>query len=352
MRISILVTLYNKAQYIERCLQSISSQDYTDFECVIIDDCSTDNSLEICENFITNYRGNITFRIIHFEKNRGVSVARNVGIEEAKGDYYYFMDSDDEITNDCVSSFIEVLGKYPASELVIGKMKSIPSKPYYNTDRYDSIDYIDSNLWIRQDFYGDYPRFPVFPVNKLINKQFVLSNSLYFKEGIVHEDELWMFWASKKLSKISFVHKDTYIRYYVPNSIVTSNTELGNIYCWGIILNEILRNFDNPLKELQFNRYLLQWMKRYEMLKQYSEFDNISHLFVKFCITNYHFLLAFVVYRYSNSLSSDVRYNYNNMLINYVNKKLKICFRDVMAFELRMLRVKLAIGSLLKNRNK
>lgn len=96
MDISIIIPVYNVEQYIEQCLKSVASQTYTgDLECIIIDDCGTDNSIQIAKDFICHYHGNVLFRIIRHNQNRGLSAARNTGIREGKGKYIMFLDSDD-----------------------------------------------------------------------------------------------------------------------------------------------------------------------------------------------------------------------------------------------------------------
>ena len=89
--VSIIVPVYNVEQYISRCIDSILAQTYTNWELILIDDGSTDRSGEICDQYASNTE---KIRVIH-QANRGVSVARNAGIETAAGDYLLFADADD-----------------------------------------------------------------------------------------------------------------------------------------------------------------------------------------------------------------------------------------------------------------
>ena len=92
--ISIIIPVYNVAHYLEQCLESVINQTYNDWECILIDDGSKDNSGEICDKW-----GKIDsrFRIIH-QINQGVSAARNRGIKESRGEYIVFIDSDDWVS--------------------------------------------------------------------------------------------------------------------------------------------------------------------------------------------------------------------------------------------------------------
>ena len=95
--LSTIVSNYNNSQYIEECINSILSQSYSDFEIIFVDDCSTDNSLDIINKFAEKDK---RIRIISLPENHGAGYARNVGLENAKGEWISFVDSDDFIFPD------------------------------------------------------------------------------------------------------------------------------------------------------------------------------------------------------------------------------------------------------------
>ena len=115
-RVSIIIPIYNTRDYLTSCLDSIASQDYSDFECILVDDGSTDGSGLICDDYA---RKDGRFKVFHKE-NGGVSTARNFGLEHALGDWVYFVDSDDEILPgglqalvDCIDNDVDcVVGGY------------------------------------------------------------------------------------------------------------------------------------------------------------------------------------------------------------------------------------------------
>lgn len=97
-RVSIIIPIYNVEPYILECLQSVDKQTIgDDIECILVDDCGTDNSVLVAEDFIKSYNGRVHFTLIHHQKNGGLSAARNTGIHAAHGEYLYFLDSDDTI---------------------------------------------------------------------------------------------------------------------------------------------------------------------------------------------------------------------------------------------------------------
>ena len=91
--ISIIIPVYNKAEYVEDCIQSVVSQDFDNFEVIVVEDGSTDNSAEICDRLADEYP-NVT--VLHPE-NGGVTAARRIGFERSKGEFITFVDADDKM---------------------------------------------------------------------------------------------------------------------------------------------------------------------------------------------------------------------------------------------------------------
>lgn len=85
MDISVIVPIYNVENYILECLQSVAAQTKTkNVECILVDDCGTDNSVKVAEQFISAYKGDISFALFHHSENKGLSAARNTGIKNAR----------------------------------------------------------------------------------------------------------------------------------------------------------------------------------------------------------------------------------------------------------------------------
>lgn len=118
MEISIIIPVYNTAPYLEECLDSVLAQQFEDWECLLIDDGSTDNSSEVCDLYA---RRDKRFRVFHIV-NSGVSFARNLGIQHASGKYIAFIDSDDLIDNFYLSA-LHKAATQAKSELVVCGMK-------------------------------------------------------------------------------------------------------------------------------------------------------------------------------------------------------------------------------------
>lgn len=208
MKISIIVPVYNVEQYIKECFDSIAAQTYKgEIECIFVDDCGQDDSVAILEQLIAEYKGPIQFSIVHHEHNKGLSGARNTGIRNAKGDYLYFIDSDDSITSDCIEKLTTLAEKYPGVEIVQGSAKS--NSDWLMLKWNLTPEYSESFKWIRTTMLKRYV-LPMTAWNKLVRRDFVLEHELYFAEGMIHEDEVWNFMLSKYVHRIAFCFDATY----------------------------------------------------------------------------------------------------------------------------------------------
>lgn len=117
---SIIIPVYNVAQYLRECLDSILAQTFASWEAICVDDGSTDGSGAILDEYVAK---DDRIKILH-KTNEGVSVARNVGLELAKGKYLMFVDSDDSISADALHDFAQVLDRYKVDCLLVNPFLS------------------------------------------------------------------------------------------------------------------------------------------------------------------------------------------------------------------------------------
>ena len=220
--VSIIIPVYNVESYIERCLLSVIKQSYEDIEVILVNDCSTDNSMTLVNKILSSYEGPIKFFIITHDTNRGLSAARNTGITNAHGDYLFFLDSDDYISNDCIRTLYDIIADDSTINMVFGNVEIIKEEGYSDDKEWiflkigDGI-YSDNLMerFINKDFY-------VCAWNRLISKKFIIDNNLFFEEGLVHEDHLWSFNVACHLDCIAITTKPTYY-YFKRNNSLDSN---------------------------------------------------------------------------------------------------------------------------------
>jgi glycosyltransferase involved in cell wall biosynthesis len=236
-------------KYITRCFNSIIKQSFIGIECIFIDDCSSDNSIDILYGLIKDYTGNVSFKIIKHGENGGLSAARNTGIKNAKGEYIYFLDSDDEITEHCIKYLVELAEKYENVDIVQGNTIREPriSCYYWDISKRHFPEYTNNRLWLKKHFFV-FPQIPVNACNKLIKRSFIIGNRLYFREGILYEDRHWNYFIAKKINSMAFNNYYCYIYYDNPESIMGSNNNLRSLQSWLIIIRDMLENVD---KEFQ-----------------------------------------------------------------------------------------------------
>lgn len=223
--ISIIIPVYNVAEYITECLQSVMRQTYSgEIECILVDDCGSDDSIAITEQLIADYKGSISFRILHHEHNRGLSAARNSGTEAATGDYIYYLDSDDYISNDCIEILSKPLidGKY---DVIIGNYQTTEN-PAKSFDLFDITGAITDNHTIFQQYAERH--LPVMAWNKLCSREFLTTNNISFLEGQLHEDELWTYKIFHQANSIFVENKITYT-YLIRSSSITGMGDKNRI---------------------------------------------------------------------------------------------------------------------------
>lgn len=108
MKISVIIPVYNVESFVERCVTSIMNQTYTEeVECIIVNDCTPDRSMEIVEKLIAKYNGPIQFKLLQHKYNRGLAAVRNTGMNAATGDYIIHIDSDDWCESDMLEKMYQ-----------------------------------------------------------------------------------------------------------------------------------------------------------------------------------------------------------------------------------------------------
>ena len=189
MKISIIISVYNIEAYLESCVNSVLQQKYKNWECILVDDGSVDNSGYLCDKFSEKYEN---IRVIH-QKNKGLSGARNSGLKVAEGEYVYFIDGDDEIAENTLNNFLSLIDDtYP--DMILGHMSMFGVdkilKPYGK---------IVEDKWLR-DKSGKDGFVEIYKNNGIIfmgirglyRKDFLLNYQLFFNESFRYsEDQEW-----------------------------------------------------------------------------------------------------------------------------------------------------------------
>lgn len=215
MRFSIIVPIYNTEKYLDKCIQSVLGQTLSDYELLLIDDCSMDSSLTIAYRYQSD-----RVRILKNSSNSGLSKTRNKGMEYASGDYIVFLDSDDYIDKNALFDLNKLICENGFPDIIytgfVEERGETKTKKYgYASEPnkiYNRHDFLKSELEKRTLYaaacFGIYKR------------KLIIDNKLFFKPGICHEDELW---TPQVVNKATFIYLSdlTYYHYIRRNDSIT-----------------------------------------------------------------------------------------------------------------------------------
>lgn len=261
-KISIIIPVYNVAEYITECLQSVMRQTYKgEIECILVDDCGKDVSVAIAERLIADYKGAIDFQIVHHERNRGLSAARNTGTDVATGEYIYYLDSDDYVSDDCIEKLVKPL-KEKEYDIVLGDYEIFGDI----TDMSLLIEKRESIIGNKKIFsaYADRMIY-VMAWNKLVKLSFLRNNDITFLEGQLHEDDLWTYKCMLHIDSIAIVHNVTYYYRMRSNSIITDITKIAKKA--NSVADTLMYIQSHPYEnETDYNKCIIYYWGRYLQL--------------------------------------------------------------------------------------
>ena len=243
VNVSVIIPLYNARDYLKFTIDSVLNQTLEGVEVVVVDDCSTDGSLELCREL---YGGNERVRIIKQPKNAGPGAARNTGIRSASGEYVAFVDSDDGILPDTMRNFFEAAKKFDAD--VVHNTKfcyplpdeegNMPVKLIDDSVEIFSYD-VDKNPYpevtlLTDDFSSRLEDWKNRRINwsvctKLIRRDFLISNEIFFSDMKLAEDMVFCFECLFRTNKYVVVPGGGYIYRMVTSSLTHGKKSSANV---------------------------------------------------------------------------------------------------------------------------
>jgi glycosyltransferase involved in cell wall biosynthesis len=227
--VSVIVPVYNVEAYLRECLDSITRQTLRDIEIICVNDASPDNSQQILNAFGHNDR---RFVLINHKENKGLSGARNSGLDIAKGDFVFFVDSDDLLATDDALERLYVRSSEDDADEVIGgivKWNQDTGEKYLDWHK----NYLDKD--VRGLPLEDIPQLcaNVIACNKLIRMQLIRENGIRFNEEIIkNEDNPFSVKVHVLSKKISIVKETTYIYRQISTSIMATVHQTDALFRW------------------------------------------------------------------------------------------------------------------------
>ena len=217
-KISVIVPMFNAERYIRLAIESVLAQDFADFELILIDDASTDRTLEIAKTF-----GDRRIKIVELEENlggkNGSGVVRNVGIERARGEYIYFMDNDDVLLPDALGILLKAAVGSGADVVINTKNFLVEQNEFTSLDEIPQLliqergkmNPIATDLKKRVLEEYALSKSPAAQWNHCCRRKFLERENLRFREAVIHDDGIWLLELLCATSNIVKIDEPFYI---------------------------------------------------------------------------------------------------------------------------------------------
>ena len=271
--VSVIIPLYNAEKYIGDCLESLLNQTFQNFEVIVVDDCSVDNSAKIVESYAPKFNGRLTLTIM--EKNSGSgALPRNKGLSLSCGEYIQFLDADDMLTKTALEELYGLAKDYDADVVYCERYYNVDAKGtnirvhsyqkgiLADTPTFESEDFAERVRRIVND------RYLTVPWNKLVKRKPIIKNRIFFPNVRISEDNIWnqnLLFCTKKFLRVPNI---VYIYRLSENSMVRfTRSPQQKINFW---LNPVLlglKALDKILKRHKFFKENLSY--RFELLKKF-----------------------------------------------------------------------------------
>ena len=295
MKLSVIIPVYNTGKYLRKCLDSILKEKIKDMEIIIINDGSSDNSIDIIKEYKEKYKS----KIVYFDKeNEGQGTARNLGIKNSKGDYLCFIDSDDYINEGTLETALDIALKEDLDILYWnidwvyedGKRKHQNIfNPVYKND--DKIGYLLSD-----------PS----PCNKLIKTKLIKDNNLFFPTDCIYEDFAFIPSLMVYSEKIKYTDKITYNYLQRNNSTMNQlsyNKKIMDILkAYNHLYKSVAPNYMDELEYIAIMQII--YFKTFDLLK-YNKIKEIDEC------------RKFVNEKFPNWINNKYLLKRNKMIIYY-----------------------------------
>lgn len=268
--VSIIVPVYNAEQLLNRCIRSILNQSYTNIELILVDDGSTDSSPKICDL----WKGKDSRVKVHHQKNRGVSGARNAGIQLATGEYVMMVDSDDYLAFQCVELLYSA-ATVSGAHLVVCDFEEGEDKefPFELNSLSDAIKMVSSEIALLNSYENDHSALRyIAPWGKLYHRS--LFEGIVYPEGLIFED----IYVTHKLitisEKIAVIDNKLLYYYQHPDSIMHARFHPQKLDYLGALyerINYYQEHHFEKLAEIAYDEYL------HSLIWEYSRTRDILH---------------------------------------------------------------------------
>ena len=259
--VSIIVPVYNVKSYVGECVESLCRQTYTNLEILLVDDGSTDGSGEVCDEYAGRDE---RIRVIH-QANRGLSGARNMGLDDARGEYIAFVDSDDLVSTNYVETLYELLMKDEADIAACAYVKGTTEQLTDTREKVLSLDNVKEicmpSVKLLKQWHGKYKQQETVAWNKLYCREVWNGRKkIRFPESRNHEDVLISHLVVQGAKTIVLTTEILYF-YRIRKGSITLQTEYDREKVW--------QNLRAQRERMEFFRAHRYWRAYFNLLKGY-----------------------------------------------------------------------------------
>jgi glycosyltransferase involved in cell wall biosynthesis len=265
---TVVIPLYNKENYVKNTIESVLNQSFEDFEIIIVEDCSTDNSKKIVRGIDSN-----KIKIIQHPVNKGLSASRNTGIKSASSDYIAFLDADDLWKPTYLEKIFDLIKKFPEAKLFASNYEEIyPNKQIFlPTTKLKSVE----NDLIVDDFYTVCLSQNIYCPSSLCVKKTVFDEIGFYNENITFGEDIDFNIRANFSNKLAY-SKDALVSYIMYSENQITNSSLKNKTITDFDSYEILAiEKPNLKKYLDFNRYMMA--KYYKLENNFEKFNKMKN---------------------------------------------------------------------------
>lgn len=292
--ISIIVPVYNVEKYISKCIDSVIAQTYKDYELILVDDGSTDNSGKICDEYALK---DSRIKVIH-KKNEGVTATRDRGVKEAKGEFLFFIDGDDHITENALELFTNKQKENDA-DLVKGSFCKISEEniilnKYIVPDSVKTVNewfkYItDNTVWsiwntlIRKNLYCKYVNVP----NEIsLGEDLITSSQLAIGLNKISTcQNITYYYVQRDTSIMHSVNKNTNREYNLYLLMIKELDHINTIY-----KTKIFKSLSKIIELLICDQIFIKIMGNNSLLSKHKK--KVFKLYIKYFVLNYNVQLS------------------------------------------------------------
>ena len=246
--LSVIIPVYNTELYLEECLDSILEQKIEDYEILIVNDGSTDTSKDI----ILSYKAKYPFIRYFEQENSGQGTARNVGIDNARGKYIYFMDSDDYLAEGKLKEMLICADQNDLDAIFFDGKGFLHENPEKNMDRFNYKRSKEYGLFSQGELllheFSQNNEVIIQPCLYITKRRIIVDNKLYFPDHFKHEDEYFTVTLFLYINKCFHTNKDVFMRRVRANSTMTNPNKIPSFQ--GYV--NVLQFFDRTYSSFKF----------------------------------------------------------------------------------------------------